>query len=149
MDNKFKISELKAIVPTVRVGWRFIHALIDGIIIVLISKSLNQFLHTGFTIDIIVFPLYYVLFEYFLQRTPGKYISKTMVVNDYGEKSNFSTILLRTLLRFIPFEPLSCLDDYSKGWHDRWSKTYVIKESYLPKLQMRLKEQSKSKTSNR
>lgn len=140
-STKTRVSDLKAKVPTVTVGWRLLHTLIDGLIITTIAQLLNRFTAIDINILYLIFPLYYILFENFLQRTPGKYISKTIVVNDYGEKPSFKTIIIRTLVRYIPLEAFSCLDDYSRGWHDKWSNTYVIKESYLPKLRERLAKQ--------
>ena len=70
--------------------------------------------------------LYYLLFEGLTGRTLAKYITKTKVVNDKGEKPDFKTILLRTLCRLFPFEPLSFLGSQKTGWHDEWSKTTVV-----------------------
>lgn len=69
--------------------------------------------------------VYYLIFEIFFQRTPAKYITKTKVVMRDGSKPNAATMVKRTLSRFVPFEPVSG----SRGlwWHDRWSKTRVVK----------------------
>lgn len=67
---------------------------------------------------------YYLVFEGVWQRTPGKFILGTMVVNATGEKPSFGQILGRTLCRFIPFEPFSFLG--REGWHDSIPKTKVI-----------------------
>lgn len=44
-------------------------------------------------------------------------------------------MILRTLCRLIPFEALSCLGEKSRGWHDRLSRTWVISEFELKKIQ--------------
>ncbi len=72
--------------------------------------------------------LYYVFFEYFLNKTIGKFITRSIVVSETGDKPSFKSCLLRALIRFVPFEPLSILKSDSKMWHDNWSKT-VVKNS--------------------
>jgi len=39
----------------------------------------------------------------------------------------------------VPFEILSCLSD--RGWHDRWSDTYVVPDEEYDKLKKLLDEQ--------
>jgi uncharacterized RDD family membrane protein YckC len=70
--------------------------------------------------------LYYAILESASGRTVAKFITKTKVVNEKGEKPDFSTILVRSLCRFIPFEALSFLDSDHSGWHDKLSKTKVV-----------------------
>ena len=70
--------------------------------------------------------VYYSFFEYFTQRTPGKYFTKTIVIDDYGNKPEFSSILTRSFSRLVPFDALSFLSNNDRGWHDRWSNTHVI-----------------------
>jgi hypothetical protein len=41
-----------------------------------------------------------------------------------GSKPGLRTILLRTLCRFIPFEPFSFFGE--RGWHDGLSDTLVV-----------------------
>ncbi|SFQ74683.1 Uncharacterized membrane protein YckC, RDD family [Flavobacterium akiainvivens] len=77
-------------------------------------------------VNLLVSVVYYGLFESLLQRTPGKFITRTKVVNRLGEKPDEGTILLRTLCRQIPFEALSFLGPYGIGWHDMFSKTLVV-----------------------
>ena len=86
-----------------------------------------------FSIFLISYPSYYIICEYFLQRTLGKYFTKSVVINEFGEKPDFRTIVIRTLIRLIPFEPFSFIDQ-NRGWHDRWTHTYVIKKSELINL---------------
>lgn len=42
--------------------------------------------------------------------------------------------------RLVPFEPLSCLSD--RGWHDVWSKTYVVTTEERDELKKLLLEQN-------
>lgn len=73
--------------------------------------------------------LYYWAFESALGRTPGKFITGTKVVMEDGSEPRAGAIAIRTLVRFIPLEPLSYFQ-YGKEdvwWHDMWSKTRVVK----------------------
>jgi len=69
--------------------------------------------------------LYYVLFEYFLNKTIGKFFTHSIVIAETGNKPSFKSCLLRTLIRSVPFEPFSILSFDSKMWHDKWSRTVV------------------------
>ena len=66
-------------------------------------------------------------------KTIGKHLTRTRVVNFEGRQPDNDTIMLRSLARVVPFEPLSYLGE-SDGWHDRWTNTMVIDEdlSVLP-----------------
>ena len=75
-------------------------------------------------LGLIFFFVYYVIFEGIWARTPAKLILGTAVVNEEGSSPSFRAVLIRTLCRFIPFEPFSFLGE--RGWHDRLSKTHVI-----------------------
>jgi hypothetical protein len=56
------------------------------------------------------------------------------VVDEYGEKPTFSQIVGRSFARIVPFEVFSCLG--ATGWHDDWSKTYVIRKKDLHELKL-------------
>ena len=71
---------------------------------------------------------YYFIFETLWQRTPAKFITGTKVITYSGEKPSTMRILFRTLLRFVPFEQLSFGKAKVRGWHDKWSGTYVIRK---------------------
>ncbi len=70
--------------------------------------------------------IYYTILEYATGRTLAKYITGTKVVDEEGNKPGLRTLMLRSLCRFIPFEPVSFLFNPGSGWHDRLSKTKVI-----------------------
>ncbi|MEL6256277.1 MAG: RDD family protein [Bacteroidota bacterium] len=72
--------------------------------------------------------LYYALFEIIFDKTPGKFLTKTKVVNLEGGKADTTAILLRSLIRYVPFEAFSFLGDSATGWHDSWSKTRVVRD---------------------
>ena len=73
---------------------------------------------------------YYFIFESIFQRTIGKFITGTRVVDIIGDKPSVWTIAIRSLIRLIPFEPFSFLGAKVCGWHDRWSYTFVVKNDY-------------------
>jgi len=71
--------------------------------------------------------LYYFICDYFFQRTVGKLVTKTKTVNVWGEKPKLKQVLIRTTTRFVPFEALTFFTSNGVGWHDKLSKTRVIK----------------------
>ena len=76
---------------------------------------------------ILLYYLYYFIFELTLGQTIGKMITKTIVVNvDNSERPNFTRILIRTISRLIPIDFLSYLFLYH-GIHDILSKTELKK----------------------
>lgn len=128
-------------------GQRFLNLVIDiltqhiiglsiGMLIVLISESIKWYALADwidqtdsteqFFIGLFIFILYYLLTEIYFSRTIGKYFTKTLVVMKDGSPPNKKTILIRTLCRLIPFEFFSYMGDNLKGWHDIFSKTYVV-----------------------
>lgn len=128
-------------------GWaRFGHYVIDAIILWVIQTLVNAAL--GFAIglessrritemdDLFALQLklsligmaisfgYYCIFEVMFASTPGKMILGRIVIDEYALKPEPGTIVIRTLSRLVPFEAFSCLGE--RGWHDRWSKTFVV-----------------------
>jgi uncharacterized RDD family membrane protein YckC len=73
----------------------------------------------------IMFWSYYVLLESLFQRTLGKLLTKTKVVNEFGAIPSLLQIIGRTLCRNIPFEYFSYFVD-DVGMHDKLSGTRVI-----------------------
>ncbi len=71
---------------------------------------------------------YYILFEGLFGRTPGKFVTGTRVVDADGEKVSGKQAILRSLSRFVPFEPLSFFFGEPGGWHDKWTKTFVVRK---------------------
>ncbi|MNR95810.1 RDD family protein [compost metagenome] len=79
----------------------------------------------GYLVFFFIMILYYTLFESLCSRTIGKFITKTIVVNEDGSKPDSQIILRRTLCRLIPFDGLSFLGS-GRGWHDSITDTYVV-----------------------
>jgi len=76
---------------------------------------------------------YDFIFEAIWQRSPAKFITGTKVVTSTGAKPSVGTIAKRALVRFVPFDAFSFLGDRVRGWHDKWSGTYVIKAKRFEK----------------
>ncbi len=71
--------------------------------------------------------LYYLLFECLLQIPLSKFITKSTVVDQSGNKPTIKQLALRTVIRFIPLEPLFILFSEDKSTlHDLLSKTKTI-----------------------
>ena len=128
---KDRVKEKKY--PFIPSSWsrRLFNFLLDIIfiyIIVFILLVLVENTGEGLLILVYISPfLYYLICESIWFKTPAKFITKTKVITEYGEKPNFKTVLIRTLSRFVPFEPFSFLGSgRPRGWHDNWSKTIVV-----------------------
>ncbi len=80
--------------------------------------------------------IYYTIQEALCGKTLGKRITGTKAVNEDGSKLTPVKALVRTLYRFIPFEPISFLfggQGKPRGWHDLCSKTIVISTKKIKK----------------
>jgi uncharacterized RDD family membrane protein YckC len=122
-------------------GKRFANMLIDVVffyvIVFVVSLSLSlagslsdvEMDGVGFNLLFLLFYLiYFILFEFYTGKTLGKFITKTRVVKENGEKLDFKTALVRSLCRMIPFDAFSYLGGKAEGWHDTISKTRVIND---------------------
>lgn len=101
-----------------------------GIILAIVAPNTLEMLNTdnkliSYLLGFIVGIIYFTTFEFTTGRTPAKYITQTKVVDENGNAPTLGKILLRSVCRFIPFEPLSFLGT-QPGWHDRFSKTSVV-----------------------
>ena len=63
-------------------------------------------------------------------RSLGKVITRTQAVNEDLTRIKLKQAFLRSLCRLIPFEVFSGFWGYT--WHDRFTKTYVIKKMQRP-----------------
>jgi uncharacterized RDD family membrane protein YckC len=80
-------------------------------------------------ISVVFLLLYYSLFEAATRgRTLGKILTGTSAITQDGSSFTFKHALLRTLCRFIPFEPLSALG--YMPWHDSLTHTAVVKKTW-------------------
>jgi len=102
-----------------------------GIILALVAPSTLSNMEEGnkllqYLVSFIVSMIYYTSFETVTGKSIAKYITKTKVVTEIGEKPNFKIIVIRSLCRFIPLEAFSFLFNDGSGWHDTISSTKVI-----------------------
>ena len=81
-----------------------------------------------------------------MQRTIGKFATKSVVINEYAQKPSNEQLIGRSFARLVPFEAFSCLAD--RGWHDTWSKTYVVTEKERDELQRLLNKHEGNILSN-
>lgn len=119
-------------------GKRFLNSLIDTIMLYVLFFIFLLVLGasgSGFAIEgpirFAIYPImfaYYVLMEGTTGKTIGKYITKTKVITEDGEKPTMTTALLRSLCRFIPFDAFSFLGAAGRGWHDRFAASRVVND---------------------
>lgn len=86
---------------------------------------------TEILVEAVFIFIYYSIFEIATGRTLGKYITKTIVVDEYGDEAFSADIFKRSLCRLIPFDAFSFLGASGRGWHDSLSNTYVVKKDEL------------------
>lgn len=79
--------------------------------------------------------LYYFVFELLFGRTPGKYQTRTKVLNKEGNTPTLLQLIIRTLSRFISI--FSGISDDERAIHDQLSNTFVIKDLNLKKIEIR------------
>ncbi|NML41446.1 RDD family protein [Chitinophaga sp. G-6-1-13] len=112
-------------------GQRFANLLIDGVILGVAQNIFAAILGLGtfeaIGIGLVVNLAYYTGMEGFGGgRTVGKMVTGTRVVSTNGEALTTGRILLRTVCRWVPFEPFSMLFG-DAPWHDTWTDTAVVK----------------------
>lgn len=103
----------------------FIYYVIEAFYNLVYSSLLGYYPDIPGIILYLIYILYFLLFEYFMNATPGKLLTKTIVRNFDGSKPSFKRILLRSVLRTFPHDQLSFLFG-SVGLHDLFSKTKVV-----------------------
>ncbi|RPD42932.1 RDD family protein [Chitinophaga barathri] len=126
-------------------GKRFANYIIDticyyvlvfilGMILGLVFPQYFDFVETssgGELLDRIVWILIYGALMGLLEgvlkgKTPGKYITGTIAVNEDGSTISMSTAFKRGFIRMIPFCAFSALGSPCYPWQDKWTNTYVI-----------------------
>lgn len=108
----------------------------DFIASFIIPLVICYFTYRNFLTTLLIFIvlrfLYYFLFEFFLGRTPGKFKTQTIVVNNEGLKPSTIQLIKRNLVRF--FSLISGLSDNERALHDEFSNTFVIQDLNLKKI---------------
>jgi uncharacterized RDD family membrane protein YckC len=125
---------------------RFFHRFLDLMLCIIITYMLSDYLmyiektrlvllllqsilgpkFAGYLLLICIESIYLIAFESIFGATPAKFFTECRVLSAEGIKPSFKSILIRTLVRFVPFEGLSFITN--NCWHDRWSNTMVVKE---------------------
>ena len=107
----------------------FIVAMIFSLLIGIFINTTNENIMTLFSYLILALGFfgYYIFMETKYQKTIGKFITKTIVLNKNGTKPQLGDIVRRTFFRLIPFDRISFLFT-SNGLHDRLSDTTIIKD---------------------
>ncbi|MDR2148670.1 MAG: RDD family protein [Tannerella sp.] len=135
-----KIEKVKQTDNSTVSSWtRLIHFLLDSVVWIIIAFiltfistfSLNAWdglqLLAGFVILLAVYLGYHYVMELRFQKTVAKFVTKTKVVTNNGNRPGKGDILMRTLGRLIPFDQISFLF-IRNGFHDMISGTRVIRE---------------------
>ena len=139
MNHQITHSLEKQLLEPVSSSRRFLNFLIDlaiwGSVLMLIDiifdlNRINISEVYDFSLLSLTFLIYYFGMEVLFQRTIGKFLTKTKVVNQDGEKPTPSQITFRTFCRLIPLDQFSFLF-VRKGFHDYFSNTMVIEESEI------------------
>lgn len=129
-------------------GKRFAHLFLDMMVFVFPIQIIQIFVFMSNndpfdreyqTINYILGLLFYVVYfggyfcaEYFFGITLGKLVTGSVVINKYAEKPTVKEAIVRTIVRIVPFEPITFL--FGRGWHDRWSETWVVSKKEKLKL---------------
>lgn len=125
-------------------GKRFANYLIDVIVYYILSavwgvvlaftspetvleENASNMLTLYLTVFLILFGYYTIMEAAFNGKTIGKLITRTRAVREDGSPLGWDKAALRSLCRFIPFEPFSFLAG-SVGWHDSIPKTRVVND---------------------
>jgi uncharacterized RDD family membrane protein YckC len=92
-----------------------------------IEEGTFSFLFLNYLLSMLNYLIYYTFCEKaFRGYTLGKLITGTRAIRQDGKELTFKDTLLRSLARMVPFEPFSIWGG-NGIWHDRWTKTMVIK----------------------
>jgi uncharacterized RDD family membrane protein YckC len=143
--TKFVKRNVEVVASGTRFGYWWIDLIIllvlqfaVGILFALMDFKGFQAQDASQAISFLFFFGYYFLLEHYAGGTVGKLATGYVVINEFAQPISMREAVLRTLSRMIPFEAFSCFSD--RGWHDKFSKTYVVKKSEREKLQQLLND---------
>jgi len=142
-DEKIQINQKEDRLVDAPKWQRLFHYIVDNFLCLLLFspfsqlfyelgvRGIEEFMGVGASSYIFLFLfslIYFPFYETLLGATPGKFLTRTRVTKNNGDKIDFKVSMIRTLCRFIPLEPISYFGE--KGWHDRISNTRVLKEKH-------------------
>jgi uncharacterized RDD family membrane protein YckC len=120
----------------VSIGKRFGNYVIDFIVYYVLASILGIILGNPTDIpgllsqlflNMLVFIGYYTIMEGATKgKTIGKMATGCIAVKENGTDITWTSALLRSLSRLIPFEPFSAFN--GQPWHDRLTKTIVVRK---------------------
>ena len=128
-------SQLPVSVKYVGFWERFVAALIDGIILSVVSAMFSfLFIPMAFGCGLFAFWIYHWLFTGIKGQTPGKMVLGIKVVDVNGDRPGLGTAALReivgktisTLGLLLGFLFIG-ISDTKRGWHDEIAGTFVTK----------------------
>lgn len=118
-------------------GLRFINYLIDslafgfvfGFVLGLLRLAPSDPIANAL-LSVLATMAYYSVMEGLFGTSLGKMATGTQVVDEHGDPPGFGRAVVRSLCRFIPFEPFSILFSGERrcGWHDTLAGTRVVKK---------------------
>jgi uncharacterized RDD family membrane protein YckC len=137
--SNVEVTTHPEVLPDASKGQRFGTFVVDYVVFTLCSFAVGAAVGLIFGSDgvrvlkavpellwgVLIFFIYYGVFEGIWSRTPGKLVFGTRVITDAGNEPAIGHVVKRTLCRFIPFEAFSFFGE--KGWHDSISKTRVVR----------------------
>lgn len=113
-----------------RIGW-YIMLFFFGVISEALGGGPGELRGKLDFLVVLSFPGYWIVFEYFLGKTPAKFVTGTKVISKTGKRASFWQIVGRTFARLIPFNAFSFLfSSKAVGWHDSLSETRVVRDTY-------------------
>ncbi|MBW8807468.1 MAG: RDD family protein [Lysobacter sp.] len=119
-------------------GLRFLNYLIDSLVFGFVYGFVLGLLHAAprdpiayMFLSIGATIAYYTIMEGAFGVTLGKLATGTRVVDEDGNPPSPGQAMIRSLCRFIPFEPFSLLfsGERRSGWHDSLAGTLVVKKT--------------------
>jgi len=109
----------------------YIFASLIGVLMYFLpEETADYLLNTNDTaFGILIFVVYYTIFESLFSKTPAKFITGTKVVTYEKEDVTFLQCLARSFARVLPFNQISIfLSKENQCWHDRFANTVVVKD---------------------
>lgn len=123
---------------------RFLNLIIDGVTFIILLSVIKkgialyalgsgkEWLYDVYNSQVLAINVYliYCLSEVASGRTIAKFITGTKAVCEDGTKLTLKKTLARAFCRLIPFEAFSFLGGEANncvGWHDKFSKTRVVR----------------------
>jgi hypothetical protein len=112
-------------------GVRLTNYLIDLLVVgILVFEIRNILKYNNIQIDyfyiyLLFYFIYYFCCELVFRQTIGKVITNSVVI--INSDHSLTRIFIRSISRYIPFEPFSFIIGDREAWHDKLSKTKLVR----------------------